>query len=284
MPSTLGLLLASVSWLSAQVSLELQLDQEQFLRNEALPVKVRIGNLSGQPLHLGGETNWLIFSVQSIDGSIVLKRAEVEVGGEFTVESATAATKWVDLAPAFNLGDAGRYRVTATAKLRSWGREITSKPKNFDIVNGARLWEQEFGVPTTNGAPEVRKYALQQATTLQQMRLCVRLTDATETRVFRVVPLGSVVSFAHPEARLDRESNLHVLFHSGARVFDYCVISPAGEITGRETYEFTNTRPTLRADEAGRPKVVGGARRARPSDPPASFSGTVNNDVKRSAP
>src|SRR5258708_6709856 len=145
MPSTLGLLLASVSWLPAQVSLELQLDQEQFLRNETLPVKVRIGNLSGQSLRFGEETNWLTFSVQSIDGSIVLKRAEVEVGSEFTGESGTAATKWVDLAPAFSLSNAGRYRVTATARLRNWGREITSKPKHFDIVNGARLWEQEFG-------------------------------------------------------------------------------------------------------------------------------------------
>ena len=284
MPATLGLFLASVSGLPAQVSLELQLDQEQFLRNEALPVKVRIGNLSGQILRFGEETNWLTFSVQSIDGSIVSKRAEVQVGGEFTVESATAATKWVDLTPAFNLGNAGRYRVTATAKLRNWGREVTSKPKSFDIVNGARLWEQEFGVPTTGGEPEVRKYTLQQATGLQHMRLYVRLTDASDTRVFRVVPLGQVVSFAHPEARLDRASNLHVLFQSGARLFDYCVISPAGEITGRQTHEFTNTRPTLRADDEGRPMVVGGARRTAPSDLPASSAGAVNNDVKRSAP
>ena len=53
---------------SAQVTVDVVLDQEQFLPSESLPVAVRITNRSGQPLHLGADTNWLTFSVESVSG------------------------------------------------------------------------------------------------------------------------------------------------------------------------------------------------------------------------
>ncbi|HYV29362.1 MAG TPA: hypothetical protein VFA77_17650, partial [Candidatus Eisenbacteria bacterium] len=72
-PITLGLILISAPWVSAQVSLEIVLDEDQFLRNEALPVKVRITNLSGQTLRLGKEEDWLTFSIESREGHVVPK-------------------------------------------------------------------------------------------------------------------------------------------------------------------------------------------------------------------
>ena len=50
---TAGLFLALAFAAQAQVSVELLIDQEQFLRDESLPVKVRIVNRSGQTLHFG---------------------------------------------------------------------------------------------------------------------------------------------------------------------------------------------------------------------------------------
>ena len=64
---------------SAQVSVELAMDQEQFLPSEAVPLAVKITNRSGQPLHLGAEANWLTFSVEADDGFVVIKNAEVPV-------------------------------------------------------------------------------------------------------------------------------------------------------------------------------------------------------------
>src|ERR1017187_5062430 len=50
---------------SAQVSVDLGLDQEQFLPNEAVRLAVKITNRSGQPVHLGADASWLTFSVES---------------------------------------------------------------------------------------------------------------------------------------------------------------------------------------------------------------------------
>ena len=67
----LATVLMQTAW--AQVRVEVTLDQEQFLPGEALPAAVRITNRSGQTLHLGGQADWLTFSVESRDGFIVVK-------------------------------------------------------------------------------------------------------------------------------------------------------------------------------------------------------------------
>ena len=111
---------------SAQVTVDLVLDQDQFLPTETLPVAVRITNRSGQPLHLGADADWLTFRVESVNGSVVVKKAEVPVQGEFDLGSSQVATKRVDLAPYFVLTRQGDYRVTATVRIKDWGVEIPS--------------------------------------------------------------------------------------------------------------------------------------------------------------
>src|SRR5205085_11581182 len=92
---------ASVRIASAQVRGEVTLDQEHFLPGEGLPAAVRVTNRSGQTLHLGGQADWLTFSIESRDGQIVIKNADPPVLGEFTLDSSKVATKVVDLSPYF---------------------------------------------------------------------------------------------------------------------------------------------------------------------------------------
>src|SRR5213078_1071763 len=94
----LGFLLAGLASATAQVSVELLQDQQQYLMGEAMPVGVRIVNRSGQTLHLGSESNWLIFSAESADGGGgISKLGEAPVAGAFVVGSSKMATKWVDI-------------------------------------------------------------------------------------------------------------------------------------------------------------------------------------------
>jgi len=44
---------------SAQVDIDLSLDQDYFLPSEAIPLAVKITNRSGQQLHLGADADWL---------------------------------------------------------------------------------------------------------------------------------------------------------------------------------------------------------------------------------
>src|SRR5437762_750331 len=129
---TLIVLLAALLRAGAQISVEVQFEQDQFLPNEALMAKVRVVNFSGQTRPGGGE-------------------------------------------------------------------------------------------------PELRRYALLQAAYLKQLTLYARVSDVNEVRVFKVYPIGPMVSFSKPEGQVDKTSNLHVLWQVGARSFQYVVVSPEGE-------------------------------------------------------
>ena len=257
----------------AQVSVEVVLDQEQFLPSESIPVSVHIINRSGQTLHLGADANWLNFSVESADGFVVIKNSDVPVIGEFDLDSSQMAIKRVDLAPYFAMSKLGRYNIVATVRIRQWNAEVPSPPKMFDVINGPKIWSQDFGLPmppgATNGPPEVRRYTLIQANYLRsQLRLYVQVTDASDTRVFKVSAIGPLVSFSQPETKLDRLSNLHVLYQSGARKFSYAVVNPDGLIIRSDVYDYFDTHPRLGVKDNGDVAVIGGVREFKPTDVP----------------
>jgi hypothetical protein len=187
----------------------------------------------------------------------------------------------VDLAPHFALGRIGRYQIIATVRLKVWDTQVTTKPAAFDIIHGAKIWSQDFGVPapagTAQGLPEVRRYTLEQANYLRsQLRLYLRLTDAEGSRVIKVFPLGPMVSFANPEHQIDKESQLHLLYQNGARSFSYTVVSPDGDVVLRQTHDYVTTRPKLQLNEAGKVVVAGGVRRPTASDLPEATPSETN--------
>jgi len=273
-----ALFIFGLMWLAlvsapAQVSVEVLLDQEQFLPSEPVPVAVRITNRSGQTLHFGADPQWLTFNVESADGFVVVKNADVPVTGEFDLDSSQMAIKRVDLAPYFVLSQVGHYRIIATVRIKEWGAAVTSPAKGFDVIHGAKLWSQDFGLPApagvTNRAPEVRRYSLIQANYLRaQLRLYVQVSDESEARVFKVSAVGPLVSFSQPETQLDRLSNLHLLYQSGARSFTYAVVNPGGDITKQEVYDYYDSRPRLSVSDSGDVGVVGGVRRVKPAELP----------------
>jgi hypothetical protein len=259
----LGLVLAAFC-ASAQISVNVTMNQEQFLPGESVPVYVHITNRSGQTLHLGDDNEWLSFLVESDDGFMVIKKSDPPVIGPFDLGSSEVATKRVDLAPYFSLTRNGRYKVTATLHIKAWSTDVGSAPLGFDIIQGAELWSQVFGVPdpaVTNAPPRVRKYTLVEANYLRdQLRLYVQVTDAAGDSL-KVRAIGPMISFGQPEAQLDPVSNLHILYQNGASTFTYAVVDPSGDITEREVYDYVSTRPRLRQDDNGNISVYGGVRR-----------------------
>jgi hypothetical protein len=270
-----ALVLAFGSAAFAQVTAEIVFDQEQFLRSESLPLRLRISNFSGQALKFGGDSDWLSFSVQGHEGLALARTGEIPLPKPFTVDSSKTVSLKVDLMPYFKLTEPGHYSVTARIKIPQLEKELSTDAKTFDIVSGVKLWEQEVGLPGTT-PPTVRKFALQQSTFLKQQRLYVRLTDANEAKVFRVLPLGALLSFSTPETLVDNSSQLHVLFQTGSRSFLYCVVTPDGEHIIRQTWDYVgDSRPRLRSENDGRVIVHGGARRILLSDlPPPRVANT----------
>ncbi len=285
-----SLFAASVSCACAQVTVEVTQEQEHFLQGEALPVTVRITNRSGQTLNLGAGNDWLTFVVEGEQGRVIAKVGEVPVAGEFTLETSKAAVKTVDLAPWFALSQRGRYSVTATVSIKQWNQEIGSRPVRFDIIDAAKLWEQVVGLPGSvggdNGMPEVRKYILQQASYLRgQLRLYLRVTDAYD-RALRVVPVGPLLTFSRPDPRVDKLSNLHLLYQIGPHSFSYNQFNTDGEVITRQTYDYVGTHPHFRTDEEGKISVAGGVRRLTANDvpPPKADDTTAADPIPDSAP
>jgi hypothetical protein len=281
LPALTGLL-AAISSSPAQVAVEVTLPQDQFLPSESIPATVKIRNHSGQTLHFGDDS-WLTFSVEGRDGFIVLKTGDAPTAHGLDLESSKVATMRSDLGPYFTISRPGPYRVIATVNLKEWGQTLNSKPANFDVIRGIKIWEQEFGVPQTaatgQGSPEVRKYILQQATYLKRIKLYLRVTDADESRVFRVFPLGPMISFGSPQTLLDGLNNLHVLYQDGPRTFNYSVIDPDGRLIARQTHDYVNSAPRMKIDESGKITIVGGARRPAPNDAPPVKDSVVSANV-----
>ena len=258
----------------AQVNVEVLFDQEQFLRSESLPLRVRISNFSGQTLRLGEELDWLAFTVSSDDGKALARQGNIPLPKAFSLDSAKSVSLRADLMPYFQLHDAGRYKVAVRVKIPQLQSEVTADPKTFDIISGVKIWEKEVGLPGTSPLV-VRKFALQQATFLKQARLYARITDDKES-VIRVIQLGPVVSFTKPEAVVDKSSQLHVLFQNGQRSCSYAIVTPDGDQIIRQTHEIVgSSRPHLRHEEDGRVVVQGGERKVAMTDlPPSSLTRT----------
>jgi hypothetical protein len=258
-----------VSRATAQVSVEIATEQDQFLPSESVPLALKITNRSGQRLHLGADADWLTFSVEAADGFVVLKNSDVPVTGEFDLENGQLAIKRVDLQPYFALSKPGRYTVTATLHIRDWTERPPSAAKKFDVINGAKIWEQDFGLPTASGTPEARKYVLEKANYLkQQLRLYAQVSDAAEAQVFKVAALGPVVSFSQPEAQVDRQSRLNVLWQTGAQSYSFVTVNPDGTATPPVFYEIYPSRPKLGLTEDGDVVVTGGTLRRKPAELP----------------
>jgi hypothetical protein len=254
---------------SAQLTVEISMDQDEFLPGEAVPLAVKITNLSGQQLHFGADPSWLTFSVESVDGLNVIKKSEVPVLGQFDLFSSQLGIKRVDIEPSFDISRIGRYKVTAYLHIKDWAVTVNSQPATFDVITGAKLWSQDFGVPSTNGVPEMREFTLEKANYLrEQLRLYVQLTDARESRVFKVFALGPMVSFGYPEEQIDRTSQLHVLWQTGGQSFSYCILSPDGVVLHRDVYDIFSSRPKLNVDDNGDVSVVGGVKRVPASEIP----------------
>jgi hypothetical protein len=262
-------LLATVTAAHAQVQVVLELEQDQLLPGESLRVAARVINYSGQTLNLGHDNDWLQFMVETPDGLPVSCRGTVPVQEPFELPSSKMATKRLDLTPYYNFEEPGRYLATATVRIAGWGREFRSKPMQFSVVRGSTLWQQEVGVPVPGGEvrdPEVRRFILQQALHLKEMKLYARVTDASGSRIYGTLPLGLLLSISEPEKQIDAKTRLHVLWQTGARTFTYCVVDADGHLVRREVYEITDKRPVLRRDKDGELVVVGGMRRAAADD------------------
>lgn len=257
------------------VTAELLTGQGEYLPGEAVDLKVRVLNRSGQEIVLGADNNWVTISIVSENNDVCPKLGDMPVAGQFSLQSGEMGTRTFNPTPYFDFHTQGRYKVTGRIRLPQWNEEIVCKTTAFTVADGVPLpglANLQFGLPpapgASNTAPEVRTYSLLKTTYLKDLKLYFRLTESTG-RVLKVFPIATMTSFSVPEAQIDRFNNLHVLSQIGAKAFIYCVLNPDGHWIARQTYVYTDRRPELRVTDDGQIFVLGGAREISASDYPA---------------
>jgi hypothetical protein len=230
-----------------------------------MSLKVRIVNLSGQPVVLGTDNHWITFEIQG-EHDLAPGLGEMPVISPFTLLSGQTVSREYHPTPYFDFRRPGRYHLGATVKIPQWKQEISCKPVTFTVAEGvplSYLGDLTVGVPpppgVSNAPPDVRRYSLLKVTLADQMKLYFRLTDRFG-RTLRVFPLSRMVDFGAPRAQIDRDNNLHVLFQTGARTFIYCVLDINGKLVARQFHEYAGSRPDLRPGGEGQ-IIVGGGRR-----------------------
>jgi hypothetical protein len=109
----------------------------------------------------------------------------------------------------------------------------------------------------------------------------VQVSNESGTIIFKVRPIGPMVSFSQPEEQLDQFSNLHILYQNGAASFIYSVVNPNGDLVRQEVYDYLNARPRLQVGDDGSITVFGGVRRVKPQDiPPVKSPEELNAPAK----
>jgi hypothetical protein len=276
-----GLLFAVVRSTLAQVDVEIIMPQDQFLPNENIPVRVRIINHAAETLSFD-TTDWLSYAVEARNGEIMEKAPRVVAPHGFEIKAGEMATTRAEVSPHFQLAKTGRYSISTTVTIKEWGKTFASKAVFFDLVHGNTIWSQDFGVPqSTNStaAPEVRKYALVQATLKNQLNLYLRLTDTTEEKIYLLKQLGVMMSFSNPKGLTDSYNFLHVLYQSASRQYRYMVIDPNGEIILRNTYAYTESAPHMKVEQDGSVSLLGGARLVAENDIPSKDPSKPENEI-----
>jgi hypothetical protein len=113
----------------------------------------------------------------------------------------------------------------------------------------------------------------------------VQVSDVAEAQVFKVTAIGPMVSFSHPEAQVDRQSRLNILWQTGAQAFSFVMVNPDGSVTPVEFYDNIFTRPRLGVNDDGDVIVVGGTHRAKPAElTPVKAPNELPNAVEPAAP
>src|SRR6478736_6233323 len=105
----LSLLALLVPSARAQITIDLLLNQEQFLRDESVPIKLQISNRSGQKIVFGRDPEWVTFTVENLDGSSATRLNDLKLQGELALDSAMVGARTIDLLPFFDVTKPGRY-------------------------------------------------------------------------------------------------------------------------------------------------------------------------------
>jgi hypothetical protein len=245
----------------AQLQVSLQLNRNQFVAYEPILATVTVANRAGKDIVLG-ETNgrsWLTFNVDEIGGNPILAIGGAPRPQPRVLASGQSVRETVSLGRYFPLGGLGNYSVRANVFFPEFGQFMISNVRSFAVTEGTTLWREQFGIKAQGRSTSYRKASLLSFQDDDKMDLYVRIRDESQQRVIATYSIGRLVLQRDPQAALDSDNRINVLFLTGPRMFRHVIVDPDGTKVADDLYEVKGASfPELRITDQGEVKVVGG--------------------------
>jgi hypothetical protein len=238
-------LAASVPRAQAQLDVEIALARETYLLYERVQVAVDITNLSTEDIVLGGPggTDWLTFTLTG-NGGTPLSPYQAE---GFDIEPTVIAgrqklRKTVVLNSRYSLAQRGNYTVRASVYYPPTGRYITTQNRRFNIDDGIVFWERPVPVSPERGGG-FRRLELLSYSATERTDIYLRIRDQASRNILKTFALGRVILHRQPQATLDRDNLLHVVFMGAPNTYSHTVVDAFGEVLRQDVYQDKGGNP-----------------------------------------
>ncbi len=265
--------LALAAQASAQVSINLVINNASFLQYEAVYAKVTLKNFSAHPLAFGESKELQGRLKFEIEGPFTgfAKQISDELPPMIGVILMPGEQKTMSfvLSKYYKLQQLGKYKTTAFIEHPQLNAPYESNACFFSIISGNLLLERSFGLPDFSAQTEAsakiiktRKYRILDFFDGRNKVYALSVED--DKMVYAVKRLGFDMGAAlKPTCEVDSLSRMNILLPINPKIFAYYVYSTDGTLEKRDIFIKTSTTPTLVADKNDGTVMVVGGRGAR---------------------
>lgn len=239
------LLVAALAWaastvcLHAQVRVSIQFAKKQYVAHEPVEAVVTLTNHAGRDLLIHSKTkavhsvSWLDFSIKNSRGQVLTPSRRVNFNS-VRIPTGQSVSRTINLNSIYRVSDDGNYVCRAVVRMPDGSQTFTSNAAHFSVTRARTIYTQRVGVP---GSRNVREYRVQVFNSASKTYLYVQVQDPTTGRMLQTHRMGEALMFRKPQATVDGQNTLHVLFLNTPNTFAHARISPDGTYLGAKHFK-----------------------------------------------
>ena len=228
--------LVLVTTASAQLGVNIRMNQSQILAGESVLIGVTITNNTGNDITLAsnGRTAWLDLVVKRGNTEPAAAMARVNFG-PVKIASGQTMSKTIELSKLYNLRESGSYSVSAIVRAPGTSDNgFISNRLLFTCSNVRADWSQKVGVPGSPG--KNREFRIMNFNSNAKSLLYAQVVDDKTGTSLQTICLGEALLFRKPQAAVDRSQVLHVLYLTTPEYYVLARIDVNGRFLGRELH------------------------------------------------
>ena len=255
--------------LSAQITINIKPSHTDFMKYDAVRLRVYLKNYSSMPITFGqneklrGNLDFVIYHrgkkllTRFSDKKTILSGLILKPG-----ETRTFAINLADYYPLQQLGD---YTATAILTHPKFTKRYRSNETTFRIGEGFDYWTRTFGVPDYTGkrglADKIPTRSYNVKIFNNGVAKLYFLTVEDDNKVYAIKRLGfNLGSEYRPELLVDSTARFHALLNVTQKVYIYYRYNFNGQLEKRQVYMRTTTRPLLVVNPTNGSVFVDGGR------------------------